>query len=99
MTIENELREFIAERARRPASELTDELPLIEQRVLDSLGLYRLIGFIERRFGLTVADEDLVPDNFATIAAIAALVRAGLAQQQPDAATGPTGPREGAGHQ
>jgi acyl carrier protein len=83
VTVEDELRTFIAARGPNPAIELTDEFPLIEQRVLDSLRLYRVVAFIEQRFGVTVADEDLVFENFATIAAIGRLVRCRLTEQPP----------------
>jgi acyl carrier protein len=55
-------------------SELTDDLPLIESRTLDSLGLMRLIGTIETEFGITIRDEEIVLANFGTIARIATLV-------------------------
>jgi acyl carrier protein len=55
-------------------SELTDDLPLIESRTLDSLGLMRLIGKIETEFGITIRDEEIVLANFGTIARIATLV-------------------------
>jgi len=83
VTVEDELRAFIAAHGPRSAIELTDELPLIERQVLDSLRLYRVVAFLEQRFGVTVADEDLVFDNFATIAAIGRLVRR-LTEQPPD---------------
>jgi acyl carrier protein len=56
------------------ASELTDDYPLIENHVIDSLGMIDLIGHLESEFGISVGDEDLVPDNFATVSALAAFV-------------------------
>ena len=40
---------------------------LISSGVLDSLGLLRLIAFIEERFGVTVEDGEVVPDNFQSL--------------------------------
>jgi acyl carrier protein len=40
---------------------------LISNGVLDSLGLLRLIAFIEEQFGIEVDDGDVVPDNFQTL--------------------------------
>jgi acyl carrier protein len=57
-----------------PPAHLTESLPLLEQGVLDSLGVYRLISFLERSFGIEVRDEDLIPENFLTLAAIAGFV-------------------------
>jgi acyl carrier protein len=54
--------------------ELTPEYPLIEQHVIDSLGMLKLVALLEEQFGVDVDDVDLVPTNFSTIAEIAAVV-------------------------
>lgn len=38
--------------------------------VVDSVGLNQLIAFVESRFGLTVDDLEITPDNFGTLDAI-----------------------------
>lgn len=53
---------------------LTSDYPLIENSVVDSLGLFTLVSFVEQQFGVQVGDEELVPENFGTIGAIAGLV-------------------------
>jgi acyl carrier protein len=65
-----------------PRSELTDHLPLIENQIIDSIGLLRLIGWLEPEFGIAIPDEDIVPANFATIGLIAELVAAKTADSQ-----------------
>jgi len=55
-------------------SELTDDVPLIANRVIDSMGLLRLVAWIEEHFGVTIDDTEVVPANFGTIAGIAELV-------------------------
>jgi len=40
---------------------------LISNGVLDSLGLLRLIAFIEEQFNMEVEDGDVVPDNFQSL--------------------------------
>jgi acyl carrier protein len=52
-------------------AELTDDLPLIANHVVDSLGLLRLVGLLESEFGIRIADEDVVAANFGSIAQIA----------------------------
>lgn len=47
---------------------------LLEQGVIDSLGLVKLITSLEKAFGINIDDEDLVPDNFQTVNAIARLI-------------------------
>lgn len=55
---------------------LPDDLPLIENYVLDSLDMLSLVSLVETEFGVPVADEDVVLDNFGTIGRIAAYVDA-----------------------
>ncbi|RII27107.1 MAG: acyl carrier protein [Geobacter sp.] len=50
---------------------------LIETGVIDSLGIQILISFLEKNFSVSIADEDLIPDNFETIDAIWAFVTRG----------------------
>lgn len=50
------------------AIEYDDDLLAIG--VIDSHGVVQLVGFLEQRFGVTVADEDLTPENFSSITSI-----------------------------
>lgn len=47
---------------------------LIEAGVLDSMGLVRLIQFVEQQFGITIPDTDVTPDLFNSPADLAAYV-------------------------
>jgi len=47
---------------------------LIEQGILDSMSLLRLIAFLEERFSIQVADEDIVPRHFHNLRAIEELI-------------------------
>ncbi len=44
-----------------------DDASFLEEGIVDSLGIMDLVSFIEETFGLTVADEDLTPDNFDSV--------------------------------
>lgn len=54
--------------------QLTDDTQLIDTGIIDSLGIMKLLTFIEETFGLKVDEEDLVPDNFESIERITQLV-------------------------
>lgn len=75
-TIETALRSFIIENflfgddTRTIAG--TDSL--IQNDLMDSTGILELVAFLEERFGITVADEDIVPDNLDSIDRITAYV-------------------------
>lgn len=52
-----------------------DSDALIEGGMLDSQGVLEVVVFIEERFAITVADEDLVPEHFQTIDRIGAYIQ------------------------
>lgn len=76
MSPQDRVRSFIVEelRFRGSAKDLKNDFPLLENEVLDSMGIFQVVSFLEAEFGVEVDDEDLVPDNFATIDDIARLV-------------------------
>jgi len=47
---------------------------LLEQGIIDSLGLMKLIDFIEKTFSIKISDEDIVPDNFQSLNSMVKLV-------------------------
>jgi acyl carrier protein len=65
-------REIVQDASLLPLGNATS---LLETGVLDSLSLLRLVVFIQERFGITVDDVDLVPENFDTVDAICAYLR------------------------
>ncbi len=52
----------------------SDEESLIERGLIDSTGVLELAAFLEERYGLTVFDEDMVPENLDSVSRIAAFV-------------------------
>ena len=80
MTIEDSVRQFVAEKlAWDGREELTDDFPLIKNHVLDSMGILRLVTFLERQYRVSIHEEELVPEHFGTISDIARLVAAKMA--------------------
>ena len=56
------------------------ETPLIRSGLVDSLGMEDLVLFLEGTFDISIDDDDMMPENFDTVAAITALVERKLAQ-------------------
>jgi acyl carrier protein len=54
---------------------LANETSLLDSGILDSLSLLRLVVFLEERFGITMGDGDLLPENFASVNAICTYLR------------------------
>ncbi|MDQ3697743.1 MAG: acyl carrier protein [Gemmatimonadota bacterium] len=69
------LKEFLP--GARP-SELTDETPLIQGAILDSLATVQLVAFLEERFAIEIQAHETSIDHLNTISDIAALVQSKL---------------------
>ncbi len=52
-----------------------DDDSLLERGILDSLGLVKLLTFLEQEYRFVLPDEEVIPDHFETINAIVALVK------------------------
>ena len=53
-----------------------DDASFLEEGIVDSMGIMELVMFVEEQFGITVEDEELVPDNFDSVSRLAAYIRA-----------------------
>jgi acyl carrier protein len=49
---------------------LAFDTQLFEKGIIDSTGVLELVAFIEENFKISVADEELVQDNFSSLTAI-----------------------------
>jgi acyl carrier protein len=73
--LRSQIRSFIWEKfpiARKRG--LNDELPLLETGIVDSLGVLDVVGFLEQTFQIRIDDDELTPDNFASIGSMAAFM-------------------------
>lgn len=50
------------------------DTPLVERRIVDSLGIFRLVAFLEEAFDIEIEAEDVMPERFVTVASIADFV-------------------------
>jgi len=55
-------------------TKLDPDKSLLTSGIIDSLGLLRLIAFLEDQFKIIVKDIEMVPDNFETINKIKAFI-------------------------
>lgn len=70
------LKQFITEELvpNSDVNELKENQSLLERGIIDSLGIMKLLAYIEEKFQVKVSDEELIPDNFETLSAIAKLI-------------------------
>ncbi|MFK7732336.1 MAG: acyl carrier protein [Pseudomonadales bacterium] len=52
------------------AADLSNDENLIDSGVVDSLGIMKLVAFLEKSFKVAVSDDEILLDNFETIDAI-----------------------------
>jgi acyl carrier protein len=53
---------------------LNPEEDLLEQGIIDSLGIVKLVSFMEEAFNLKIDDDEIIPENFQSLNSIAKLV-------------------------
>ncbi|MCP4572273.1 MAG: acyl carrier protein [bacterium] len=51
-----------------------DTMSLLDEGIIDSVGVMELVAFLESDFGISVGDEELVPDNLDSVANLVAFV-------------------------
>ena len=70
------IKEFIVEEFMPdvPVEELDDDFDLLTGGVVDSLGLLKVVAWLEDEFDIAGDDSELGPDSFRTVAAIKAYV-------------------------
>ena len=49
---------------------LAPDEDLLDQRIIDSLGILRLVTYIEEAHGIKIGDGDIVPENFQSLNSI-----------------------------
>ena len=74
--IEQEVRQFLKDNFPLSADGVVLDRndSLIEVGVIDSTGVLELIGFIEERYEVQIADEEVLPENLDSIASITRFV-------------------------
>ncbi len=77
MSVEATTREFILTELlyEEENATLADDENLFTRRALDSIGLMRLVAFLEETYEITLGDKDVKPENFETLQRVGELVR------------------------
>ena len=73
---ETTIRQFLVEDVfyDRDLSALGPDDSLLAKGLLDSMSILKTVTFCEEQFGITIPDEEVLPDHFETVRAIAKLV-------------------------
>jgi acyl carrier protein len=75
MEMEGRVRQFITTNFYvADANVLTADTSLLDSGIVDSTGVLEIIAFLEGEIGITVADEEMTPENLDSIGKIAHFV-------------------------
>ena len=75
MALQQQIRDFVTTNFYVPEPKaLDDATSLLDHGIIDSTGVLEVIMFIERTFGVTVEDSEMLPENLDSIERIAAFV-------------------------
>lgn len=80
-----QIRQFVLEdlARRKGINDFSDDELLIQNGIVDSLGIFRLVSFFEEKFRLRIPDEEINADNFQTINTMAQYVVSHLKKLAP----------------
>ena len=54
--------------------EYEDEASFLEVGIIDSFGFMELLHSVEDEFGISVADDELIPDNFDSVRRLSSFI-------------------------
>jgi acyl carrier protein len=76
VSVEAKIRDFILTEipAARKIQVLEPDDSLFELGLLDSMVVIKTVAFCEDEFGVEIPDQELIPDNFESVRALARLV-------------------------
>ena len=69
MSVEDKVRNYILENYlfTEDQSELNNEDSFLEKGIIDSTGILEIIFFLEEEFGISVDDDEMIPENLDSV--------------------------------
>jgi acyl carrier protein len=76
-SIEPRIKDFIAQNLLFSAEGFTysDDASFLQEGIIDSLGVMELVEFVQKEFGIPVAQAEVTPEHFDSVVRLAAFVR------------------------
>lgn len=77
MDVQTTLKEFIAMTFlhRNDTKDVSTDDSLLDGGLIDSMGIFQLVAFMEKEFSIDVLDEEIIPENFETLNNMVAFIR------------------------
>jgi acyl carrier protein len=75
-SVRDQIREFIQRdlASAKGISTFSDSESLMDSGVIDSLGIFRLVAFLEEAFRVRIGDEEITHDNLKSVDSIEQMV-------------------------
>lgn len=75
--VEREVRQFVIDNFLFGDGEeqFSDDDSFLEKGIIDSMGILTLVSYVQEKYAITIADEELVPKNWDTVRRIAEFVQ------------------------
>lgn len=70
-TSEADIQEFVQKLVKDENATVSSTTPLFKSKIIDSMNILDLIGFVEKRLGRRLKDAEVVMPNFSSIGKIA----------------------------
>jgi acyl carrier protein len=85
-TIAREIKDFVVTNFLfgQQGAGLADDQSFLESGVIDSTGVLELVAFLEQRYGIAVADRELLPENLDSVQNVSRFVARKLETPQLD---------------
>ncbi|MDH5202710.1 MAG: acyl carrier protein [Nitrospirota bacterium] len=76
MQLKFEIRHFIIDNFLygQDDNDFRDDISFLEKGLIDSTGILELVSFVEEKYEISVADEELIPDNFDSVNKLSAFI-------------------------
>jgi acyl carrier protein len=77
-TIISEIRRFVIDNFLfgQKGDSLRDNESFLDSGIIDSTGVLELVGFLETRYGIAIADHELIPDNLDSVSKVSRFILA-----------------------
>ncbi len=79
-----ELRQFVIDNFLfgKNGDSFTDGDSFLEKGIIDSTGVLELVAFLQSKYGMTIQDQDLVPENLDSIENLVRFVETRIYEKQ-----------------
>ncbi len=68
------IRQYITTELAVEGKEVSDTDLLVEDGIIDSFAIMSLLSFLEEQFSIQIGGDELLPENFQSVAALTAMV-------------------------